>query len=227
MIIGSNCKKAVEPIECIPRQNGGPFAFRTKLGWCVGGLCKKGATEEISCNRIKVIDASTERTASHEFAFRNNVKDISMVEQLRGMYLNDFNETRSEKKALSVEDRKFIDLVKQEGKLVSEYMYTHMVSADHHDHPEFDNEFREVIENAVALLKEQSGYHSHDERPMNSAIQGKEVRDAITKAGKKLFKAPGPDGITNWMLVWGGKDVARALLHLYTGVWAEGTLPET
>ena len=44
MIIGSNCKKAVEPIECIPSQNGGPFAFRTKLGWCCRVVQEKGAT---------------------------------------------------------------------------------------------------------------------------------------------------------------------------------------
>ena len=39
---------------------------------------------------------------------------IVIAISLREMYLKDFNETCSEKKALSVEDKKFIDLMKQE-----------------------------------------------------------------------------------------------------------------
>ena len=36
-LIGANCSKALEPNKIIPRRNGGPYAFRTILGWCVVG----------------------------------------------------------------------------------------------------------------------------------------------------------------------------------------------
>ena len=37
MIIGGNCPKANEPLEVIPSKNSGPFAYKTRLGWCVVG----------------------------------------------------------------------------------------------------------------------------------------------------------------------------------------------
>ena len=36
-LIGANCSKALEPNKIIPRRNGGHYAFRTILGWCVVG----------------------------------------------------------------------------------------------------------------------------------------------------------------------------------------------
>ena len=40
LLIGANCSKALEP-EVLPSKDGGPFAFRTPLGWCVDGLFTK------------------------------------------------------------------------------------------------------------------------------------------------------------------------------------------
>ena len=37
LLIGANCTKALEPIQVLPGRNGGPYAFRTRLGWCVVG----------------------------------------------------------------------------------------------------------------------------------------------------------------------------------------------
>ena len=87
----------------------------------MAGPCKKKTSNsnQISCNRIKVRDVASNRVGSHEFVFKTTVKDASIAEQLRQMYLNDFNETQSEKLALSVEDKKFIDLMQNEGKIVN------------------------------------------------------------------------------------------------------------
>ena len=35
LLIGANCVQALEPRQVISSQNGGPYAFRTILGWCV------------------------------------------------------------------------------------------------------------------------------------------------------------------------------------------------
>ena len=37
LLIGANCTKALEPIQTLRSRNGGPYAFRTRLGWCVVG----------------------------------------------------------------------------------------------------------------------------------------------------------------------------------------------
>ena len=98
---------------------GGPFAFRSQLGWCVVGPCTRQSTAQISCNRIQVRDVCTNQVAAHEFVYRTEVKDLSIAEQLRDMYLHDFNENSSEKMALSVDDRAFIEIMQKEGKLIN------------------------------------------------------------------------------------------------------------
>ena len=56
--IGAGCAKALEPQEVIPSKNGGPFAFRTTLGWhVVGPLAKLSKENSVSCPRIIVQDA--------------------------------------------------------------------------------------------------------------------------------------------------------------------------
>ena len=49
LLIGADCAKALEPQEVIPSKNGGPFAFRTTLGWSVvGPLAKPSKRNSIS-----------------------------------------------------------------------------------------------------------------------------------------------------------------------------------
>ena len=50
LLIGANCAKALEPQEVIPSKGGGPFAFRSPLGWCVIGPLTKGTKKSITCN---------------------------------------------------------------------------------------------------------------------------------------------------------------------------------
>ena len=42
VLIGANCLKALEPQEVISSQGDGPYAFRTRLGWCVVGPISNG-----------------------------------------------------------------------------------------------------------------------------------------------------------------------------------------
>ena len=37
MLIGANLMKVLEPLEVIPSQEDGPYAFRILLGWCIVG----------------------------------------------------------------------------------------------------------------------------------------------------------------------------------------------
>ena len=54
LMIGANCPKALEPLEVIASQEDGPYAYRTRLGWCVVGPLAVDSTESasnIQCHR--------------------------------------------------------------------------------------------------------------------------------------------------------------------------------
>ena len=68
MLTGANCMKALEPMEIIASQGGGPYAYKTNLGWCiVGPIVSNKSGEVLSCNRIAVTDAITGKLLSHHF----------------------------------------------------------------------------------------------------------------------------------------------------------------
>ena len=52
LLIGTNCTKALEPLNIIPRYNNGPYAFQTKLGWCIVGPVNGDNGKGLSCSRI-------------------------------------------------------------------------------------------------------------------------------------------------------------------------------
>lgn len=123
LIVGTNCVKAVTPLEIIPSQNSGPFAYRTHLGWCVAGTSQHPSRRSpgITCNRIQVKNISTNGTSSHQFVIKEHHEEVSIVGRLKEMYMTDFSENCSEKKAMSAEDRKFIQIMQGGGKRVNNH----------------------------------------------------------------------------------------------------------
>ena len=59
---------------------------------------------------------------------------------------------------------------------------------------------------------------------MNSPFVTKELEDALTML--KLRKAPGPDNITNEMLLHLGPCSKKKLLQLFSDGWRTGTVPQ-
>ena len=98
LLIGNNCPKALEPLKVIASQNNGPYATRSRLGWYVSASREEGKQESFKCSNIKVIE--------------NQVKDTSICNALKEMWREDFIEKASEKKALSKEDRLFLEEMK-------------------------------------------------------------------------------------------------------------------
>ena len=62
LLIGGNCSKALEPLEVIPSEQCGPYAFKTLLGWCIVGT--------IGETNFDTIVAATE----HQFKIRYQKK---------------------------------------------------------------------------------------------------------------------------------------------------------
>ena len=100
----------------IPNKNGGPFAFRTTLRWCVvEPLAKLSKKNSISCHQIIVQDAISGVILPHHFDVSNKVKEISAKQMLNcNIYNADFNEDKTGRlghslvniEEISFEDRK-------------------------------------------------------------------------------------------------------------------------
>ena len=51
LLIGANCMKALEPLKVISSVDGGPYAYQTRLGWCiVGPITNMVGKKSIGCN---------------------------------------------------------------------------------------------------------------------------------------------------------------------------------
>ena len=120
LLIGGNCSKALEPLEVILSKDGGPYAFRTLLGWCiVGSVGETASSTTISCNRISAQDMASKTVALHYFAMETEVKDVGIKQMLHRMYAADFNDHCPSKKGediteMSVEDRNFMTMMEKE-----------------------------------------------------------------------------------------------------------------
>ena len=122
LLIGVNCMKALEPTRILQSQNGGPYAYKTKLGWCVVGpincTTKNCST---SCNRVAVKDVPSSKLGSHHLTAEDSVKDISLEEMFQRMYKQDFSESETAVSdsvlqnisEISCDDRKFLDIVER------------------------------------------------------------------------------------------------------------------
>ena len=119
MLIGANCMKALEPLKIIPSKDGGPYAYQTKLGWCiVGPIQNVGHQNSLKCNRVAMKDASTVKLSRHHFLIENASKDMSIEQMFEQMYYSDFTEkgAQIEKidgnlEQLSKNDRRFLEIL--------------------------------------------------------------------------------------------------------------------
>lgn len=76
LLIGANCPRALEPEKVISSQDGGPYAFKTRLGWCVVGPMAQMPNESAKfCNKINVTSLNNE-PVSHQFCVVDKWKDL-------------------------------------------------------------------------------------------------------------------------------------------------------
>ena len=121
--------KALEP-EVLPSKDGGHFAFRTPLGWCVDGLLTKiGKESSIPCTQIVVQDAATGKIASHHFGISSKAKDINSKQMLENIYNTEFCESRlgfgievsNNMEDFSFEDQKTLKLMDEKSRKVGKH----------------------------------------------------------------------------------------------------------
>ena len=59
ILIGSNCPRLIEPLRVVPSENDGPYAFETRLGWCVVGPLNSDSSSFL-CHKVSVKDNGIE-----------------------------------------------------------------------------------------------------------------------------------------------------------------------
>ena len=75
LLIGGNCVEILQPLEVIPSQQDGPYAYSTILGWCVVGPMVDKKLDAVSCNWITVPQL-------FHFEVQNKCEDIGIKETL-------------------------------------------------------------------------------------------------------------------------------------------------
>ena len=100
ILIGNNCLRAIRPREIIARDDDGPYAQRTVLGWgVIGKVCKSCDNEDGNmgvCNRV----AASEMPG--RFAFSTKAKEIIDSEKILHVLETDFVETSTKSKPCSM-----------------------------------------------------------------------------------------------------------------------------
>ena len=114
LLIVANCTKALEPIDVIPSKNNGPYAIKTRLGWCiVGPVNGTQSRQGIHCNPIAVKQADTKDVGKHYFQTKTIVEDNDVRDMLTRLYNLEFMETgltdRKSETSMSREDHKFME----------------------------------------------------------------------------------------------------------------------
>ena len=98
ILIGNNVPKATEPWEVVNSVGEGPYAVRSRLGWSVNGPLRAGS----------FVDGENSSVISCQLQVNS-----SLDSQLQKFFNLDFSDQYvfSDEKALSVEDKQFIDMV--------------------------------------------------------------------------------------------------------------------
>ena len=94
LLIGVSCPAALRPLEVIAEKNNGPYAQRTALGWSIIGPISSSdqRANTVKCNRIAVIDSSTQKIPHFHIGIEESFQDIGLSNILEDMYKQDFNE---------------------------------------------------------------------------------------------------------------------------------------
>ena len=125
LLIGRNSPLSLEPVEVIPSSNGGPYAYRTRVGWLVSDVVDSsrkyhGDTVKVNFTRCHwpANDITTGRPSKVCFSVMNEMKDIGVEQALKDVWNADTMEKNSEKMALSAEDRLFLQIMKNNIRMI-------------------------------------------------------------------------------------------------------------
>ena len=185
LIIGASCPKALEPHKIIRRQSeDGPYAFLTKLGWCVVG--PKGSTNSsssLSCHRIATTFSNS------TFMNKNQIEESSIEEMMKQLYeiehVNILPDHIPDK--VSQEDIKFLNIMNKESKKVNGH---YILPLPFKDNIKLPNN-KAIALNRLNSLKRKflknPGFHSEYVEFMNSILSKNYASKVETETSESWY----------------------------------------
>ena len=78
LLIGSNCPKALKPIDVLASEDGGPFAIKMFAGRAIVGPLYMCGMEHptVSCHRVAAKEVGSGRHLDHHFMVESKVREI-------------------------------------------------------------------------------------------------------------------------------------------------------
>ena len=127
--IGANCLQALEPTQIIKSEAGGPYTYKTKLGWCIlRPIGQKNDNRSLTCNKIAVKEVISNNVASHHFEIQNKIKDVGTEDTFQRMHSQEFNEglfppSKSQGGEISIswEDKRFLSQMDESAKRIGDH----------------------------------------------------------------------------------------------------------
>ena len=119
LLIGANCIDGIKPIEIIPGSHKEPYALKTILGWgVIGNINPESKNDECIVNRTIVEEFIIGKEKRENlYSVPTRTKEIFNVNSIQQMFDLDFVAgIHDEETGLSVEDRKFLDVMKTHSK---------------------------------------------------------------------------------------------------------------
>ena len=159
MLIGTNCMKALEPVETIDNEDGGSFAHKSKLGWfIIGPIVSNKNGDALRCNGVAVKDAITGKLLPHHFVkdLGYKMRGVGVEEIFRKIYQNEFCEevhlsTRGileDIEEISKDDKMFLAIVEKELKRLLIIMKCHcLIEMETCSYPTIRNKTSEECSN--------------------------------------------------------------------------------
>ena len=131
LLTDANYMEALESLKVISSVDGGPYAYQTRLGWCImDPIINMVGKKSIGFNRVPVIDATSLNISRHHLFMEETMKEVSLEEMFQAMYKNDFNEASTIKlnsrvmkyaEKISSQDRRFLQIVEEKTTKTSEH----------------------------------------------------------------------------------------------------------
>ena len=89
---------------------------------------------------------------------------------------------------------------------------------------------REILERTRAIEQSEQEWEAGETRIIHESLDKeftwKEFKIALKTLSTKLTKAPGKDGIWNWMIFTSGEVMQKEILELFNKCWREEEMPE-
>ncbi|XP_067947081.1 uncharacterized protein [Watersipora subatra] len=108
LLIGYDCMSALAPIETIRAEGNVPYAVKTELGWSIVGTVDQRESADRLGISHRVIMKESEAGNQLAFECKTTIKEKNFSNEITKIMQTDFTDIKDHSKAISMEDRSFL-----------------------------------------------------------------------------------------------------------------------